>query len=112
MAGGSSIGVMSRGVESLFQKIGHGAERYTRRIVKLRPRILPTENQVCQKNPRDRSMCDSVSGISGDDENVLISAGIFSNERHVINGLHDLARPAEIHFANHWKALAGPLLEG
>ena len=68
-------------------------------------------DQLVEENAGDGTVRHPVSGITGCDPDVLIGARVFSDVRHVIDGLHDLTGPTVLDPLEHRETLARPLLE-
>src|SRR5205085_12098235 len=81
--------------------------RNTRRIIEAFPVDFSSRDEICEQNPGDGAMCHAVSSIAGHNINIFV-AGISSNKSKAVNGLHNLAGPAEFRLAGHEEALSRP----
>src|SRR5689334_7533138 len=111
LAGGEVVLVLLRDVRVFPDVFRCGAELHTRRIVEASPLVFSSLHQLIQHNAGDGAVCHAVSGIAGCNPDVLIAAGITADVCHIVDRLDDLAGPTVLDTLDHWKPLAGPLLE-
>src|SRR6476659_4224393 len=78
-------------VHILPDVFGGSAEFDARGIIEPGPLVLAALHQFVENDAGDGAVCHPISGITGCDPDVLVSAGVLSDVCHVVDGFNDLA---------------------
>jgi len=111
ISGREVIPVLLGDVHVFFHIFGSRAKLDAGRIVELCPLVLSPLYQLVEDYAGDGSVSHSVSRVTGGDVDVLVTARVPADVRHVVHRLHHLPRPVVLYALDHRETLAGPLLE-
>ncbi len=103
--------VLGVDLQVVLEHLGDAGDRgHPFRVVEFAPWVVEVLDFVRDQSSGNDAVREAVAGVAGDDVYITI-AGVLADERHVIDGLEDLARPLIVDRSRLGESRSDPILQ-